>query len=203
MTVKEFALEQLHWIIRRDPWVQAIFLAAGGVLDDLAERIVAIYNFDNFDALTAGQCTYYERLLGLTSHPDSLAERRAAIQSAWLSDGPPTLQSIQNVCTQWAAEIIASVSGLLLILSMSSEVWQDLDVAGLEAAIRRIMPAHMALQLDAESTLEHQRMYVGTAGLFAGIATLGIAGDDPTDYTIDIDENDAYLIDENGVLLFE
>ena len=62
MTVKEYALRQLHWIVRRDPWVREIFLAAGVSLDEMAERIVAIYNFDNFAALTAAQCAYYEGL---------------------------------------------------------------------------------------------------------------------------------------------
>ena len=40
MTVKEFALRQLHWMVQNDPWVQEIFLAGGESLDQLAERIL-------------------------------------------------------------------------------------------------------------------------------------------------------------------
>ena len=40
MRVREYALEQIHWILRTDPWVREIFLAAGLPLDGLAERIL-------------------------------------------------------------------------------------------------------------------------------------------------------------------
>ena len=55
MTVKEFALRQLHWMVQNDPWVQEIFIAGGESLDQLAERILAISRFDNFELLNRAQ----------------------------------------------------------------------------------------------------------------------------------------------------
>ena len=63
MTVKEFALRQLHWMVQNDPWVQEIFLAGGESLDQLAERILAISRFDNFELLNRAQVEYYEKIL--------------------------------------------------------------------------------------------------------------------------------------------
>ena len=84
MTVKEFALRQLHWMVQNDPWVQEIFLAGGESLDQLAERILAISRFDNFELLNRAQVEYYEKILGLPQDDNkSLDDRRAAIQAAW------------------------------------------------------------------------------------------------------------------------
>ena len=83
MTVKEFALRQLHWMVQNDPWVQEIFLAGGESLDQLAERILAISRFDNFELLNRAQVEYYEKILGLPQDDNkSLDDRRAAIQAA-------------------------------------------------------------------------------------------------------------------------
>ena len=84
MTVKEYALNQLHWMIREDPWVQEIMLAAGATLDQLAERILAIYNSADFNRMNVTYIRYYEKLLGMkSSESETLENRRAAIQAAW------------------------------------------------------------------------------------------------------------------------
>ena len=67
MTVKEWALRQIHWMLQEGPWVQDIFLAAGASLDTMAERILAVYNFIDFSKLNLDQVRYYEWLLGLES----------------------------------------------------------------------------------------------------------------------------------------
>ena len=51
MLVKDYALRQLHWILQKDPWIEAVMTAGGVTLDALADRIVAIYNAENFDEL--------------------------------------------------------------------------------------------------------------------------------------------------------
>ena len=61
MTVKEWALRQIHWMLQEDPWVQEIFLAAGASLDDMAERILAVYNFIDFSKLNLDQVRAGER----------------------------------------------------------------------------------------------------------------------------------------------
>lgn len=145
MTVKEYALRQLHWIVRRDPWVREIFLAAGVSLDEMAERIVAIYNFDNFAALTAAQCAYYEGLLGLpTDEALPLADRRAAVQAAWTGGQFPTLESIQSACDAWEAGGIAcdyEPGMLTLNFQGAAGIPENLDV--LQDTIEAMVPAHI------------------------------------------------------------
>lgn len=145
MTVKEYALNQLHWIVRKDPWVQNIFLAAGVSLDRMAERIVAIWNFDDFSALTAEQCAYYEKLLGLPTDPaTSLADRRAAVQAAWNGGQPATLEAIQSACDAWEAGGIAcSYEPGTLTLDFIGTTGIPSNLETLQETIEKMIPAHI------------------------------------------------------------
>ena len=206
MLVNEYALSLLHAAIRADPWVRAVFLAAGGKLDELAERILAVYNQDNFDALNADQCAWYEGLLGLSAGDRTLAQRRAAIQAAWNAFAPPTLESIQAVCDGWdpgAVTALYSAAALTVWLQMSGGTWQSLDMEGLRTAVRRIMPAHLELGVRTVSNLSQPGMYAGTAGHFVEKVWLTVEGDVPDQYTILADEAGNWLIDEIGALLLE
>lgn len=147
MTVKEFALNQLHWIIRRDPWVQEIFTAAGVTLDEMAERIIAIWNFDDFSKLTEEQVLYYETLLGLTTDGSvPLADRRAAVQATWNGGQRPSLESIQAICDSWeAGGVDASYSDGELTLVFQGSLGVPANLSTLQAAISTIVPAHIVI----------------------------------------------------------
>ena len=148
MTVKEYALNQLHWIVRKDPWVQNIFLAAGVSLDEMAERIVAIYNFDDFTQLTAEQCAYYEKLLGLPTDPaTALPDRRAAVQAAWNGGQPATLANIQSACDAWAAGgITCSYEPGTLTLSFIGTTGIPSNLDALKQTIEAMVPAHIIVE---------------------------------------------------------
>lgn len=148
MTVKEYALSQLHWIVRKDPWVRDLFLAAGASLDQMAERIVAIWNFDDFSALTAEQCAYYEGLLGLPTDPaTSLADRRAAIQAAWNGGQPATLEAIQSACDAWEAGGIAcSYEPGTLTLDFIGTTGIPANLDTLKKTIEAMVPAHIIVE---------------------------------------------------------
>lgn len=147
MTVKEFALNQLHWIIRRDPWVQEIFLTAGVTLDEMADRILAIWNFDDFSKLTAAQAAYYESLLGLPIDVSApLSDRRAAIQAAWNGGQAPSLESIQGVCNAWelgGIEVSYADGVLTLDFMGGTGIPSNLDT--LKETITAMVPAHIII----------------------------------------------------------
>lgn len=150
MTVKEFALNQLHWIVRKDPWVREIFLAAGVTLDEMAERILAIWNGDDFARLTEAQAAYYEGLLGLETDPEiPLADRRAAIQAAWNRGQTPSLLSIQGVCDAWEeGGILVSYADGVLTLTFQGNVGVPSNLDALKAAIEATAPAHLVVVYD-------------------------------------------------------
>lgn len=99
MRVAEYPLSLLHWVIRRDPWVRAIFLSAGVKLDELAERILDVSTFEDSEAMMSRSLALWERILGLEpGENDTMDERRAAVHARWLAALPPSIATIQALC---------------------------------------------------------------------------------------------------------
>lgn len=148
MTVKEYALRQLHWLIQKDPWVQSVMLAGGITLDQMAERILTIYNSSDFSKLNLDHVRYYERILGLKSDEDkTLADRRSAIQAAWNVANKPSLSSIQAICDGWEkGGIIASYEPGTLTLKFIGAVGVPANVEDLKDSLERAVPAHLIIE---------------------------------------------------------
>lgn len=145
-TVKEYALEQLHWLVQKDPWVEAVMVAGGYSLDAMAERILAIYNADTFQALSENRCAYFERLLGLKSTGQTLEDRRSAIQAAWLGPQKPSLALIQSICDAWQkGGAKASYAPGVITIEFFGSFGVPANLATLEAMLERTIPAHLRL----------------------------------------------------------
>ena len=150
MTVKEYALNQLHWMIREDPWVREIMLAAGATLDQLAERILAIYNSADFSRINLTYIRYYENLLGLEhSEIETLEDRRAAIQAAWGVAKKPSLSSIQAICDGWqSGGIICAYEPGELSLNFIGGIGIPANIDALISALRSMVPAHIHINYN-------------------------------------------------------
>ena len=152
MTVKEYALQQLPEFIRNDPWIQAIMLAGGEHLDQMAERILAIYNANDFDQLALKQVQYYEKIMGLSHNEGKpIADRRAAIRAKWATGQPPTLKGMQAICDAWQASgVVASYDAetQTIHLKFVGELGIPPNVADLKQAVALAAPAHLAVNYD-------------------------------------------------------
>ena len=140
----------LHWVIRQDPWVRAIFLAAGVPLDDLAERILDVSTFEDSEAMMSRSLALWERILGITPEEDaSLDARRGAVGAMWAAALPPSIAAIQAVCDAWrAGEIRAEYEaeiGTAILYYLGAYGPQKASPA-LERALGIVKPAHIALE---------------------------------------------------------
>lgn len=149
MRVAEYPLQMLHWAIRRDPWVRAIFLAAGVSLDGLAERILDVSTSEDAEAMMSRSLALWERLLGITPEDGaSMDQRRADVRAMWLASLPPSIETIQAVCDAWrsgeiSAEYEAGI-GTVVLYYLRSFGPQE-GQAGLVRALDVVKPAHLAL----------------------------------------------------------
>ena len=100
MRVREYALEQIHWILRRDPWLRAVMLAAGAPLDALAERILSVAWFEDADRMIDPGLALWERMMDLHPAPEATAEeRRRAVHARWLAMlGHLSIEAVQALC---------------------------------------------------------------------------------------------------------
>lgn len=93
---KEFILEQLHRLYREDPWVNELLRAGTVTMEQLAEKILEIYNSNWFDTMSESYVDLYEKKLGIAKNPSkSLADRRGAIEAKWKSSGKITVDMLQ------------------------------------------------------------------------------------------------------------
>ena len=170
MRVAEYPLQQLHWVIRQDPWVRAIFLAAGVKLDELAERILDISTSEDAEAMMSRSLALWEKLLGITpGAEDTVEQRRGAVRAMWLASLPPSVASCQAVCDAWRAgeAEAAYVPGSLLLWLTGGLVPEGFD--RLIALLDRHKPAHLSYRygIRPETDQAEARLFRVSSGVTA------------------------------------
>ena len=147
---KEFILEQLHRLYREDPWVNELLRAGTVTMEQLAEKILEIYNSNWFDTMSESYVDLYEKKLGITKNPSkSLADRRGAIEAKWKSSGKITVDMLQALmdtmgpgCTVKFEEGVINVIGEGYVPDENRM-----------SAIEEIKPAHLPAQRGAVLSL--------------------------------------------------
>ena len=145
--IKEYALANIHWLIAKDPWVQDIFESAGVQFDIQAQRIIDIYNSNDFDKLSLNSILLYEKMLGIDPDDEkSLADRRAYIGAMWKKGAPPTKDAIQAVCDGWLnGECDVETSVGTIEITFNSQMGVPSDLSSLQAALLDVIPAHLGI----------------------------------------------------------
>jgi len=146
--IGQLALRQINNQIAQDAWTQAIFTAAGVQFDILAQRIIDMYNFNDFSKLSEKWCSYYETALGIANHSDDIGQRRSAIEARWKSGIIPTNKVIQAVCDSWASgECVVTFDNATstIKITFNSAFGVPAGLDALKAAIEIVKPAHLGI----------------------------------------------------------
>lgn len=146
--ITELCLNSIHWRVAKDPWTIALFQSAGSQFDIQANRIVDIYNFNNFDKLSLKYIEYFEDRLGIPHDDDkTLADRRATIAAYWKTGDPPTKIVLEAICNGWLAgecEITFLGNGYIQV-AFNSILGVPADLATLQEALLTVIPAHLGI----------------------------------------------------------
>lgn len=144
---KEYVLARLNKLYRSDPWVNAIFTAAGLSLDNVAGLILDLYNSNWFDTLSEAYIKLYEGKMGITpASGQTLDDRRSTIQAKWKSTGTVGLDLIQAVCNSWEnGEVSVAFRSGTIQLTFNSIYGVPADLQTLLNAIDDVKPAHLAV----------------------------------------------------------
>ena len=158
MRVREYALEQIHWLLRRDPWVREILLAAGLPLDGLAERILDIAYSEDAELMLERGLARWERILGITPAAEAtMEERRAALRMLRLAQGPPSVETLQAVCDAWRAGAVGvsyDPGAVVLWYLAGAGFLEPEGMAELRRALDRVKPAHLVYHYGVEPELK-------------------------------------------------
>lgn len=137
-------LEMLYKQYQGDPWVQALYQAAGGKLDDVELGIADLHDQRFFDTATWG-LAIYERALGITPRAgQTLEERRSIVSAKWRTGGKVDLVLLQVIVDAWKngeVEVGFQNGKITLVFCGAYGVPEDMD--SLMDAIGQAKPAHL------------------------------------------------------------
>ena len=169
-------LDNLPRQYRRDPTVKALSGAIEGVLAALETEAASVPPQISLDAVTWNLETE-ERLVGITPAPGATPEeRRTALKSKWRSGGKLTIEQVQAVCDAWKnGEVVVSFTGGKIRLQFVGAYGVPADPYALKAAVRLVIPAHLAAEYAIKYLLIrdiHEVMAISTLetqplGIFA------------------------------------
>ena len=147
--MKEFALKQIHWRLAKDPWTQAIFDGAGLIFDGEAQRIIDLYNSNDFSKMNVGSIRVHEKMLGIISDEEkSMADRRAVIEATWKKVMPPTKAAIEAVVAGWTdTGCDVSAGPGYIEIKFYDTPFSDDQIAEINALLYQVIPAHLSCNI--------------------------------------------------------
>lgn len=161
---------------REDPWVLALADAILGVLEDQDAQSVSIREQLSLDTITWA-LEIEEALAGIVPPADATLEnRRSTLKAKLRSSGKVTIELIQAVCDAWKnGEVVVSFTGGKIRLQFVCAYGVPADLDALKAAVRLVIPAHLAAEYAIKYLLIrdiHEIMTISTLetqplGIFA------------------------------------
>lgn len=161
---------------REDPWVLALADAILGVLEDQDAQSVSIREQLSLDTITWA-LEIEEALAGIVPPADATLEnRRSTLKAKLRSSGKVTIELIQAVADAWRnGEVEVSFTGGKIRLQFVSAYGVPVDLDALKAAVRLVIPAHLAAEYAIKYLLIrdiHEVMAISTLetqplGIFA------------------------------------
>lgn len=130
---------------RKDPWILALALALGTVLDRQGEEMTSLTAQMSLDTVT-WNLAVEERIAGITPAAGAtVEERRAALRAKWRGGGKATLAQIKSVAESWASrDVQAAFLGGVISLDIINP---EGPVDPIRAAVELIKPAHLPLTI--------------------------------------------------------
>lgn len=132
---------------REDPTVKVLANAIQSVLEGQEAEAVTVPSQISLDAVTWNLETE-ERLVNITPPAGATLEsRRTALKAKWRSGGKLTIEQVQAVCDAWKnGEVVVSFPNGSIRLMFVGAYGVPVDLDALKAAVRLVIPAHLAAE---------------------------------------------------------
>ena len=132
---------------REDPTVKVLANAIQSVLEGQEAEAVTVPSQISLDAVTWNLETE-ERLVNITPAAGATLEsRRTALKAKWRSGGKLTIEQVQAVCDSWKnGEVVVSFPNGSIRLLFVGAYGVPVDLDALKAAVRLVIPAHLAAE---------------------------------------------------------
>lgn len=147
----------LHCMYRSDPWVQALYHAAGAKLDEIEADIAEWHENRYFDGYTFA-LPIWEYILGMRpGRKQGDASRKSALRAKWLSNRKSDRALLQDIADSWQPDALkVGFDCGYITLTADGTIFRDWRYV--LAAINDAKPAHLPLMPVIRS---HSTLYIG------------------------------------------
>jgi hypothetical protein len=144
--IKDALINNLHTIMRSDPFILEMFTSAGITTDNLEANLQDLVNQYWIDTATWG-LDKWESILGIpTNLTQSYESRRSGVRAKWRSNGKADISLLQTVADSWYnGQIDVSFASGTINVTFTGFYGVPGDIDGFKAAIEAIKPAHLAI----------------------------------------------------------
>lgn len=147
MASKDRLLNNLHSLLRNDPYIIEICTSSGIEMDLVIELATELYNNYFFDTMTWGTDILAKWMNITFSSSLTQEEKNSLIEARWKNNGKSDIDLLQNIANSWknGDTIITFVDGKIQI-KFSGEFGVPTDISGLQSEIEKAKPAHLIVE---------------------------------------------------------
>ncbi|MEC0107279.1 DUF2313 domain-containing protein [Paenibacillus taichungensis] len=147
--IKDVLNKYMHRVYRADPYTNVVNGAIGATLDDVHAKTDDWLLQLNVDTATWALAIYEKEHGIVTDVKKPLDERRSVIKSKMRGTGKIGAIQIKIVADAWSngdVEVTLSPSGGTVIIQFTNVYGIPSNIPDLQAAVREIVPAHLAIE---------------------------------------------------------
>lgn len=149
MKNKDNLLQNLHKIVRDDPYIIALFQSVGIELDKLDKKLKLINNEYLFSTMSLTKINLLEKILNYKTKAKSIEYKRLEIESRWKTQSKCDIELLQNIAETYKVNtcIVKFIEAGININFISPLIPKDIN--NLVKAINEAKPAHLPIGFKA------------------------------------------------------
>ncbi|MEF2601699.1 MAG: DUF2313 domain-containing protein, partial [Fusobacterium mortiferum] len=149
MKTKDILINNLHKIIRKDEFINAILNPAGLHLDEVKDRMTLLEKEFLFSTMSLERIQELEKELDYKTKATTLEGKRIEIEARWKTTGKCDLELLQTIANSWRnGEIdVKFIDGTIEIVFISLIGIPD-DIEVLKASLGEAKPAHLGINFQ-------------------------------------------------------
>lgn len=149
MKTKDILINNLHKIIRKDEFINAILNPAGLHLDEVKDKITLLEKEFLFSTMSSERIQKLEKELDYKTKSNTLEGKRIEIEARWKTTGKCDLELLQTIANSWRnGEIdVKFIDGTIEIIFISL-VGIPNDIEVLKASLGEAKPAHLGINFQ-------------------------------------------------------
>ena len=144
MKTKDILINNLHKIIRKDEFINAILNPLGIHLDELKEKLILIQKEFLFSTMSLERIQALEKELNYKTESSTIEGKRIEIEARWKTTGKCDLELLQQLANNWRnGEVKVTFEDAEIKLKFISIIGIPNDLESFKKVINEAIPAHL------------------------------------------------------------